>query len=150
MGATRTGVVPRENLIVSMIIGSIQGGVWPDGAIVVDIIPVDSLSRAMTHLIGSAESGDQTYHLTSRSTMNWHEGGLAIQAAGYPLEMVQSRSVFTPAPPGPRLHRDQSNPRTRRFNSSGNHARTHGHLSPIFCQPGLAGETDPTGCKSPS
>lgn len=90
MGDTRTGMVTRENLIVSVILGSIQGGTWPDGSAIVEMIPVDSLSRAMVHFIASPASTNQTYHLSSRKSISWQEGGLAVQAAGYPVEMIPS------------------------------------------------------------
>ena len=90
MGDTGNGMVSRENLIVAVMIGSIQGGVWPEGAAPVEMIPVDSLSRAMVHFIGSPESANQTYHLSSRSPLNWREGGKAVRTAGHTLNMAPS------------------------------------------------------------
>ena len=90
MGDTQSGLVARENLVVSVIIGSIQGGAWPEVALPVEMIPVDSLSRAMVHFIRSLDPADQIYHLSSRKTINWSEGGHAAQAVGYLLEMMPS------------------------------------------------------------
>lgn len=84
----RRGVVTRENLVVTMLIGSVQGGVWPAEEVTTPTIPVDALSHALVHGVAHPDPAGRTYHLISPGPTTWHDVGRAIQACGYPLELV--------------------------------------------------------------
>ena len=86
MGDSRTGVVDAENIIVKMLIGSLQGGFWPEDQIDVEMVPVDALSRAIVHLT-SAGPGCKTYHISSPQPMRWGDLGLAARAYGYTVAL---------------------------------------------------------------
>jgi thioester reductase-like protein len=88
MGDARSGVVDAENLVVKMLIGSIQGGYWPDGRIDVEMIPVDALSRAIVHFARDPVHRGRIFHLTSPQRMQWADIGRAARTHGYALELV--------------------------------------------------------------
>lgn len=87
MGDSRSGLVDEDNLVVKMLLGSIQGGSWPDEPTDVEMVPVDALSRAIVHLAGQEANRVRTFHITSPHPMRWADIGLAAQAFGYPLEL---------------------------------------------------------------
>lgn len=86
MGDSRTGVVDAENIIVKMLIGSLQGGFWPEDQIDVEMVPVDALSRAIVHLASSGP-GCKTYHISSPHPMRWGDLGLAARTYGYTVAL---------------------------------------------------------------
>lgn len=88
MGDSRTGVVDAENLVVKMLIGSIQGGSWPDGGTHVEMVPVDALSRAIVHFVREPAHHGRTFHLASPQRMRWGDIGRAAESRGYALELV--------------------------------------------------------------
>lgn len=88
MGDARSGVVDAENLVVKMLIGSIQGGAWPEVRTDVEMIPVDALSRAIVHFAGDPACHGRTFHLTSPQRMQWADIGQAARTHGYPLEIL--------------------------------------------------------------
>lgn len=88
MGDARSGVVDAENLVVKMLIGSIQGGCWPDSPVDVEMIPVDALSHAIVHFARDSAQHGRTFHLTSPRRMQWADIGRAARSYGYPLELV--------------------------------------------------------------
>lgn len=88
LGDSRSGLVDEDNLVVKMLIGSIQGGSWPDDATIVELVPVDALSRAIVHLAEHPANRGRTFHVTSPHPIQWADIGLAAQAYGYPLELV--------------------------------------------------------------
>jgi thioester reductase-like protein len=87
MGDSRSGVVDEENLIVKMLIGSIQGGAWPAEPMEVEMVPVDALSRAIVYLAAGPVGTGRTFHLASPRPMRWADIGHAARAFGYPLEL---------------------------------------------------------------
>jgi thioester reductase-like protein len=82
------GVVTRENLVVTMLIGSLQGGAWPAEDVTTPTIQVDALSRALVHLANQREAAGRTYHLISSTSATWTLFGHALQECGYPLDLV--------------------------------------------------------------
>lgn len=88
MGDSESGVVDEDNLVVKMLIGSIQGGAWPEEPTDVEMVPVNALSRAVLHLAQTASSPAQTFHITSPHPMRWHDIGLAARAYGYALNLL--------------------------------------------------------------
>jgi hypothetical protein len=88
MGDARTGMVDAENIVVKMLIGSIQGGYWPDVETDVEMVPVDALSRAIVHFVQDPACLGRTFHLTSPQRMRWAGIGRAARSYGYPLEPV--------------------------------------------------------------
>lgn len=87
MGDSRSGVVDIENLVVKMLIGSLQGGSWPDEQTHVEMVPVDSLSRAIVHLACLPDQLGRTFHLNSPGPMRWTDIGLAARTYGYTLAL---------------------------------------------------------------
>jgi thioester reductase-like protein len=87
MGDSRSGIVDEENLVVKMLIGCIQGGAWPDEPTDVEMVPVDSLSRAIVHLSSHPANASRTFHVTSPQPMRWADIGLAARSYGYPLAL---------------------------------------------------------------
>lgn len=88
MADSRSGVVDAENLIVKMLIGSIQGGYWPGQHTDVEMVPVDALSRAIVHFACDPVHHSRTFHLTSPRRMQWADIGEAARSYGYPLTLV--------------------------------------------------------------
>jgi thioester reductase-like protein len=88
MGDSRSGLVDEDNLVVKMLLGSIQGGAWPDEPTDVEMVPVDALSRAIAHLAEQPANRGRTFHITSPNPLRWADLGIAAEAYGYPLELV--------------------------------------------------------------
>ena len=82
------GVVTRENLVVTMLLGSLQGGAWPTEDVTTPTIQVDALSRALVHLAQQPDPAGQTYHLISPEPATWSTFGHALRECGYPLDLV--------------------------------------------------------------
>lgn len=93
MGDSR-GIVSRENLIVTMLLGAIQGGAWPVDDFTVPLVPVDALSHALVYLstdadsAGASEDVGHTYHIMSPQPITWRGIGEAIRQQGYPVELL--------------------------------------------------------------
>lgn len=88
MGHSQSGVVADDNLVVKMVLGSIQGGWWPIGDSEIEMVPVDALCRAIVHLARQPAAANRTFHLKSPEPMRWSDIGAALRAAGYPVGFI--------------------------------------------------------------
>lgn len=86
MGDSETGVTNHDNLVVKMFLGCIPGGYWPDERTKVEMVPVNSLSRAVVYLAQRAHPA-RTFHIASPEPMSWSELGLAARAYGYSVAL---------------------------------------------------------------
>jgi thioester reductase-like protein len=95
-GDSRTGIGNTKDLIWNIIKGCIQLGVIPDiDALpdldtMINIAPVDYVSRAMVHLSRQPESLGQAFHFSNPHPMHWRELADFLGAYGYPLRQISN------------------------------------------------------------
>ncbi|HVS51201.1 MAG TPA: thioester reductase domain-containing protein [Opitutaceae bacterium] len=87
-GHSETGVVDGDNLIVKMMAGCIQSGVWLDEPEPVDFVPVDYVSRAVVRLLCTPGIEGRTWHYDGTRRLRWADIGLAMRANGYAMELI--------------------------------------------------------------
>ncbi|MEV4690536.1 amino acid adenylation domain-containing protein [Micromonospora echinospora] len=85
-GALSGGCGQTGDFFARFLRGIIQLGICPELDAIVDIAPVDLVSRTIVGI--SKEAGGQTYHLTHPQPIPYEEFIDAVREAGYQLEMV--------------------------------------------------------------
>jgi phthiocerol/phenolphthiocerol synthesis type-I polyketide synthase E len=95
-GDSRTGIGNPKDLIWNMIKGCIQLGVipdidrLPDLNTMIDVTPVDYVSRGMVQLSCRSESLGQAFHFSNPRPMYWREFADFICDYGYPLRQISN------------------------------------------------------------
>jgi thioester reductase-like protein len=87
-GHAENGVVDLDNLIVKMMAGCLQSGLWPDEPEPVDLAPVDYVSRAIVRVVREPSLAGRTWHYDGARRLRWADIGLAMRASGYALELM--------------------------------------------------------------
>jgi thioester reductase-like protein len=87
-GHSRTGVSHADDFLFKMIKGCIQLGSAPDLDTVVDMTPVDFVSRAIVHLSRQQESVGKTFHLVNPNPIHFRKLVHWICAFGFPLRQI--------------------------------------------------------------
>jgi len=87
MGHGETGVVALDNLVVKLMAGSLQGGIWPDDPAIMDLAPVDFVSRSVVRLLREPTAYGRVLHLVPADSPSLGGIGRRLAAgAGYRLD----------------------------------------------------------------
>ncbi|GAB1545497.1 hypothetical protein NUACC21_81730 [Scytonema sp. NUACC21] len=84
-GHSQKGVGNTDDFIWRMMKGCIQLGSAPDVDSLIDISPVDYVSRAIVYLSKQQDSLGKTFHLVNPYPINWNEIVDWMKSFGYPL-----------------------------------------------------------------
>lgn len=87
-GHSQTGICNSDDFIWRMMKGCIQLGIAPDIETLIDITPVDYVSKALVYLSMQSNNSDQIFHLVNPYPNTWKEITGWIQALGYPLTLI--------------------------------------------------------------
>jgi phthiocerol/phenolphthiocerol synthesis type-I polyketide synthase E len=87
-GDSRSSAVSDGHLVSAMLKGCIALGVAPDTDELVDVVPVDYVSRALVALSRSEESPNRTFHLVNPTATRWNEIVGHLNAVGYEVSLV--------------------------------------------------------------
>jgi thioester reductase-like protein len=87
-GDTITGACQTHDFMWMLIKGSIQLGLVPDDNVVIDMTPVDYVSRAIVSLSRQSDMLGQTFHMTNPHTLYLDRLVRALRSFGYPLKQV--------------------------------------------------------------
>jgi thioester reductase-like protein len=87
-GDSRTGSCNTDDFLCRMIKGCIQLGIAPEMNGLLDLTPVDYVSRAIVHLSKQKESSGKAFHLVNPHSINYTDFVNWIRARGYSLEIV--------------------------------------------------------------
>jgi amino acid adenylation domain-containing protein/thioester reductase-like protein len=87
-GHSITGAGNAKDMIWALIKGCIQLGVGPDTASLMDIAPVDYVSKGIVHLAQQPASLGRNFHLAHPAPVSWRELVGMIQQCGYPIRLV--------------------------------------------------------------
>jgi amino acid adenylation domain-containing protein/thioester reductase-like protein len=84
-GHSRTGLGNPDDLVFRVLNGSIQLGAAPEMDMLVEISPVDWLSRALVRLSRQPESIGGTFHLVNPALVPWSELTSWLDGLGWPV-----------------------------------------------------------------
>jgi thioester reductase-like protein len=87
-GNSQTGVFNRNDFLYQLIIGCVQLGCVPDTEMLLDLIPVDYISRAIIYLSQQQSSIDKAFHLVNPESLPVKKLANWIRSLGYPLESL--------------------------------------------------------------
>jgi len=87
-GHSQTGVFNPNDFLYRLMQGYIQLGSAPQGATLLDILPVDYISKAMVHLSQSPQSQGKVFHLIHPQPASSDGLFAACRTAGYPIQRV--------------------------------------------------------------
>lgn len=87
-GHSKTGICNSDDFIWRMMKGCIQLGIAPDIETLIDITPVDYVSKALVYLSMQSNNSNQIFHLVNPYPNTWKEITGWIQALGYPLTLI--------------------------------------------------------------
>ncbi|MBO1351401.1 MAG: thioester reductase domain-containing protein [Hormoscilla sp. GUM202] len=89
-GHSQTGASNTEDLFSRLVKYFTQIGRAPklDDDVVMDVTPVDYMSRAIVHLSRQEESNGQIFHMVNPEPLSWNGIFEKIAALGYPLDLI--------------------------------------------------------------
>ena len=87
-GDSSTGIWNTDDFIARMIKGCIQLGSIPDSDLVIDIAPVDYVSKAIVHLSRQGELQSNVFHVVNPHLISTREFGRIVSELGYKLALV--------------------------------------------------------------
>ena len=87
-GNSQTGAWYTDDFICRMIKGGIQMGCLPDLDVLLDISPVDYVSKAIIYLSQQNQSNSQAFHLMNPSGIHWSDLVDWMQSIGYPVKLL--------------------------------------------------------------
>ncbi len=87
-GHSRSGVWNEDDMIASMVKACITLGAVPDLDIMLDVVPVDYVSKAIVHLSLQRESFGKAFNLSTSQQVNFNELVDLITDLGYPLGRI--------------------------------------------------------------
>jgi thioester reductase-like protein len=87
-GNSQTGICNTTDYLFRMIKGCIQLGIAPADEMLVDITPVDYVSKALVYLSRQKESLGKVFHLVNPYPGYWSNLLDWIVSAGYPLQRI--------------------------------------------------------------
>lgn len=91
-GDSQTGVCNPSDLLYRLIAGCVQLGCAPDGDKLMNVAPVDYVSRAVVHLSRQKELLGKTFHLVNPQSFQMSELLGWICSMGYPIKRVSSET----------------------------------------------------------
>jgi len=87
-GHSLTGAVATDDWLFRMIKGCIQLGMFPKLEMMVEMIPVDYVSKAIVAISQAKSSLGKAFHITNPSQISWEYLSNCIQTFGYPLKQI--------------------------------------------------------------
>ncbi len=87
-GHSQSGVWNEDDMIASMVKACVTLGAVPDLSIMLDVVPVDYVSKAIVHLSQKRESLGQAFNLSTSRQVNFTELVDLIDGLGYPLSRI--------------------------------------------------------------
>ncbi|MEG4838961.1 amino acid adenylation domain-containing protein [Microcoleus sp. B9-D4] len=91
-GDSQTGACNPSDLLYRLIAGCVQLGCAPDGDKLMNVAPVDYVSRAIVHLSRQKEFLGKTFHLVNTQSFQMSELLGWIGSMGYPIKRVSSEA----------------------------------------------------------
>ena len=91
-GDSQTGACNPSDLLYRLIAGCVQLGCAPDGDKLMNVAPVDYVSRAIVHLSSQKELLGKTFHLVNTQSFQMSELLGWICSMGYPIKRVSSEA----------------------------------------------------------
>ncbi len=92
MGDTQTGFCPKSSFIIQMLQGSMQVGVAPKLDAVLNLVPVDYVSRAIIHLSQTEKPCGKAFNIINPKSYNWNDLIEWASAKGYNIKPVAYES----------------------------------------------------------
>lgn len=90
-GHSQTGACNTNDFIHRVLKGCIQIGSVPDTDTIVDMTPVDYVSRAILHLSKQKESLGKTFHVLNTHPIHWRELISWLRSFGYLLRQIPAQ-----------------------------------------------------------
>ncbi len=87
-GHSQTGVSNTSDLICRMLKGFIQIGSAPDLDLMINMTPVDYVSKAIVHLSRQKESLGKAFHLVNSHSLHLSKLVNEIRSLGYPIQQI--------------------------------------------------------------
>jgi thioester reductase-like protein len=87
-GHSQTGACNSSDSLYRLLAGCVQLGCVPDGDKLMNVAPVDYVSRAIVHLSRQKESIGKNFHLVNPDSFYLSELVTWIRSIGYPIERV--------------------------------------------------------------
>ena len=87
-GHSQTGVSHTDDMMCRMIKGFIQLGFAPDLDLMVNMSPVDYVSRAIIHLSRQKETLGKVFHLVNPHSLHLSKFVKEINSLGYPMQQI--------------------------------------------------------------
>jgi amino acid adenylation domain-containing protein/thioester reductase-like protein len=87
-GHSRSGVWNEDDLICNMVKACITMGAVPDLSIMLDIVPVDYVSKAIVHISQNRKSLGKAFNLSTSQQINFTELINLVGDFGYPLSHI--------------------------------------------------------------
>jgi thioester reductase-like protein len=87
-GHSKTGVWNTDDLLFRVVAASLLAGKVPDLDLMVNVAPVDYVSRAIVHLSRQGGSVGKAFHLVNPDPVHYGELIDWIRSSGYPLEQL--------------------------------------------------------------
>ncbi|UNU27121.1 non-ribosomal peptide synthetase family protein [Microcoleus vaginatus] len=91
-GDSQTGACNPSDLLYRLIAGCVQLGCAPDADKLMNVAPVDYVSRAIVHLSSQKELLGKTFHLVNTQSFQMSELLGWIGSMGYPIKRVSSET----------------------------------------------------------
>lgn len=87
-GHSQTGAWNTDDIICRTIEGSIQMGSIADLDYILDIVPVDYVSRSIVYLSQQKASENKAFHLNNLQPLHWRQLVAYIHSLGYPIQQI--------------------------------------------------------------
>ncbi len=93
-GHSQTGVFNRNDFLYRLMQGYVQSGMAPEGEMLLDILPVDYVSKIMVYLSLQPTSIGKAFHLIHPQPVSSNLLFEACHAVGYPIQRVSYETWF--------------------------------------------------------
>lgn len=93
-GDSRSGAFNENDFLYRLMAGYVQSGLAPDGATMLDLLPVDFIARAVVGLSLRPEAAGETYHLLHPEPVSSEVLFEVCREAGYAIERVPYDTWF--------------------------------------------------------
>ncbi len=94
MGHSKTGVCATTAFVPRMINGCIQMGIAPELEAVLNLVPVDYVSRAIIHLSRQQKPCGQVFYIVNPEPIEWKQLVDWMECEGYPLQQVSYEAWY--------------------------------------------------------
>jgi amino acid adenylation domain-containing protein/thioester reductase-like protein len=88
MGHSQTGICQNNGFVARMLKGCIQMGIAPELEALLNLVPVDFVSRAIYHLSRQQKPCGEAFQIVNPVSMEWRQLVNWISSQGYPLQVV--------------------------------------------------------------